>query len=210
VNINFTINHTNDGDLLIVLRAPGGTCTLVQYIGEGGQNFTNTTLDDSASVLISNASPPYTGVFKPMTALSMFNNGTVAGNWILWIYDNKAPNTGTLVSWCLNVRYSTTIGINENISVSKGFILYQNFPNPFNPSTKIKFQIPQDVRYRMQDVKLYVIDILGKKVQILVNEHLQPGTYEVNWNASDFPSGIYFYKLTAGEFTETKRLVLLK
>ncbi len=62
----------------------------------------------------------------------------------------------------------------------------------------------------MSNVKLVIYDILGKEIQILVNEQLQPGTYEVTFDGSNLPSGIYFYKLTSGNFTATKKLVLLK
>jgi hypothetical protein len=88
---------------------------------------------------------------------------------------------------------------------SKAFSLEQNFPNPFNPVTTIKYDL---VEYG--NVKLTVYDILGREVEILVNEQQQPGRYEVSWNASNFASGIYFYTLTSGDFTSTRKLILLK
>jgi photosystem II stability/assembly factor-like uncharacterized protein len=97
----------------------------------------------------------------------------------------------------------------ENISTS--FILSQNFPNPFNPVTKIKFNIPaSDNIHRTLEAKLIIYDILGKQIVTLVNEKLQPGTYEVEWNASRFSSGVYFYRLTTDGFSETKKMILLK
>ncbi len=104
------------------------------------------------------------------------------------------------------------IGI-ENISteVPAAFSLYQNYPNPFNPVTKIRFDIPTDSRLSGNDnVVLKVYDILGKEVETLVNGKLQPGTYEVTWDASGFGSGVYFYRCLVSGFSETKKMVVLK
>lgn len=89
------------------------------------------------------------------------------------------------------------------------FTLHQNYPNPFNPSTKIKFDIPASMK-DVSNVKLSLYNSLGKNVATLINENLSAGTYEINWNAIAYPSGIYFYTLEANDFKETKRMVLLK
>ena len=98
--------------------------------------------------------------------------------------------------------------------VPANYSLHQNYPNPFNPSTKIKFDIPSygfpTGTFGNDRVLLKVFDITGKEVATLVNEHLQPGTYEVTFDGSNLTSGVYFYKLTAGNYSETKKLVLLK
>jgi hypothetical protein len=100
---------------------------------------------------------------------------------------------------------------NGNIGIfPTDFKLEQNYPNPFNPNTKIKFDISGEVKRKTLDVKLMIYDILGKEIQTLVNEQLNPGTYEVTFDGSNLPSGVYFYKLTSGEFTATKKLILLK
>jgi hypothetical protein len=83
--------------------------------------------------------------------------------------------------------------------------LFQNYPNPFNPSTNIKFQI-KDPRL----VTLKVYNILGKEIATLVNEKQSPGVYEVTWDGSGFASGIYFYKLQADDFSEVKKMILIK
>jgi len=98
------------------------------------------------------------------------------------------------------------------------FSLYQNYPNPFNPTTKIKFSIPPSKGARGMTVRLCIYDILGREIAVLVNEQLKPGTYEVNWDASAYPSGVYFYKLImadasspqANPLSITKKMVLLK
>jgi hypothetical protein len=83
--------------------------------------------------------------------------------------------------------------------------LDQNYPNPFNPRTDIRYEI-SDVGF----VRLAVYDILGREVATLVNERKSPGRYSVTWDASGQASGVYFYKLEAGHFTETKKLVLIR
>jgi photosystem II stability/assembly factor-like uncharacterized protein len=97
-------------------------------------------------------------------------------------------------------------GINPvNSNIPADFTLHQNYPNPFNPVTKIKFALPNS-----GNVKLVVFDLLGREVTALVNEQLNPGTYEVDWNASNYPSGVYYYQLIAGEYSETKKMILIK
>jgi hypothetical protein len=85
------------------------------------------------------------------------------------------------------------------------YSLGQNYPNPFNPSTNIEFKIP-----KAGLVTLKVYDILGHEVSVLINEKLHPGNFNLSWDADDFPSGVYYYKLQAGDFSQTKKMILLK
>ena len=87
------------------------------------------------------------------------------------------------------------------------FELGHNYPNPFNPSTRIQFTIPAGTYGR---TSLQVYDVLGREVATLVNEAKPPGRYQVTWDARNIASGVYFYKLTAGEFAQTKKLLLLR
>jgi hypothetical protein len=105
--------------------------------------------------------------------------------------------------YLLNVNI---IGITPISSeIPKTFILKQNYPNPFNPSTNIVVAVP-----KKSSVKLVVFDMLGRQVEILVNEELSPGSYKINWDASKYSSGIYFYKMVTGDFTDTKKMILIK
>jgi photosystem II stability/assembly factor-like uncharacterized protein len=98
------------------------------------------------------------------------------------------------------------VGINPISSqVPNEYSLKQNYPNPFNPSTTIKFSIP-----KQGFVKLAVFDALGREVSILVNENLNAGNYEIDFNADNLTSGAYFYKLSSGDFVETKKMILVK
>jgi len=98
------------------------------------------------------------------------------------------------------------VGISNNGGeIPEAFSLSQNYPNPFNPTTNIKFAIPQ-----ASFVTLKVYDMLGREVASLISENMTAGSYTVDWNALNFTSGVYFYKISAGNFTDTKRMVLVK
>jgi Secretion system C-terminal sorting domain len=99
-------------------------------------------------------------------------------------------------------EYSNSVEIQLQPKTAK---LLGNFPNPFNPSTKIKYQVAVT---GIVSIKVY--NILGKEVAELVNENKNPGIYEVEFNAADFPSGFYFYTISTNNFTETKKMILLK
>lgn len=94
---------------------------------------------------------------------------------------------------------------NINSEIPKGFELYQNYPNPFNPDTKICFSISLK-----QKIKLIVYNILGRSVEVLVNEEKEQGKYEIIFRADYLPSGLYYYKLETDNYSVTKRMVLIK
>ncbi len=97
----------------------------------------------------------------------------------------------------------------EDLDIVSEFRLFQNYPNPFNPVTKIKYSVPaNDTYYRSITLKIY--DILGNEISTLVNESKPPGIYEVDFNAGNLPSGVYFYRLQTGSFVETKKMILLR
>jgi hypothetical protein len=100
----------------------------------------------------------------------------------------------------------TTVGVtNKEKEIPKDYNLYQNYPNPFNPTTNIKFDLPVE-----NYVSLKIYDMLGREIAIIKSEQLKSGTHEFVWNASNYPSGIYFYKLISGDYAETKRMVIIK
>ncbi|MGH2574926.1 MAG: T9SS type A sorting domain-containing protein [Ignavibacteria bacterium] len=126
--------------------------------------------------------------------------------------------TDTLNGCIINgIQYGQILGtpvIQISNQIPNNFFLYQNFPNPFNPNTKIKFDIasyiPPLKGARGMIVRLNIFDILGREVVMLVNESLKPGTYEVDFDGTNYPSGVYYYRLKAGEYLETRKMVLIK
>ena len=121
--------------------------------------------------------------------------------------------TYSLAGCVLNgvVYGDTTITVVHPISseIPSKYSLSQNYPNPFNPVTKMKFDIPPSNGARGM-ARLIIYDILGREIAVLINEQLSPGTYEVEWDGTNFPSGIYFYKLITKDYSETKKMVLIK
>jgi len=91
--------------------------------------------------------------------------------------------------------------------IPESFNLYQNYPNPFNPTTKIKFDVPANL---VGQTFLSVYDITGREIQTLVNEKLNPGTYEATFEGSNYASGVYFYQLKVGDYINTKKMLLIK
>lgn len=104
----------------------------------------------------------------------------------------------------LNSSVIRVTQISSNVPVRYG--LYQNYPNPFNPKTKIRFDLAGTGG---QEVRLIVFDALGQKVSTLIERNRRPGSYETDWDSCNFPSGNYFYRLEAGSFVESKKLILL-
>jgi hypothetical protein len=152
-----------------------------------------------------------------------------------WTFKYTAPNTtqiDTLFATANSVNFDNTsdsdkynfspnklvrvyipIGIKPISTIAEKFSLGQNYPNPFNPNTKIRFVIPPSPLRRGAggEVNLTVFDILGREVITLVNENLQPGTYEVNFNGTNLTTGIYFYSLfIGGQRFDTKKMVMIK
>ena len=136
------------------------------------------------------------------SSVSNFPSIEVSGSILHVVYCDNA------IGWKIYYLRNLTgnVGI-QNISTEtpSKYSLSQNYPNPFNSTSNLKFQI-----VNTEDVKLIVYDIMGKEVQTLVNERLQPGTYEAAFDASSLNTGVYFYKLITNGFTETKKMLMIK
>jgi len=104
-----------------------------------------------------------------------------------------------------NAAYQLIIGIRNDHNTAEQFRLYQNYPNPFNPNTVISYQLAVN-----SFVKLAIYDILGRTVETLVNGQVSAGEHKPEWHAENYPSGVYFYKLTAGPYSKTMKMVLIK
>ena len=126
--------------------------------------------------------------------------------------DNMIEGTGYSKAYLLNATfpYWFVIGTRTDVKtkpeeIPTSFELAQNYPNPFNPTTKIRFSVPQ-----RSQIKLKVFDVLGRNVSVLADGVYESGKYEVEFNASSLPSGVYFYNLTNGSNSITKKMLLIK
>ena len=154
---------------------------------------------------------------KKSVKIPVFVKLYISGNYIFaGIWNNYSVSTiwRRSLSEIIDVK-------NISSTVPDKYSLSQNYPNPFNPSTKIRFSIPPPDKSGSRTksdfeggqggmIVLKVYDILGNEIATLVNEYLKPGTYEVKFDGSQLVSGMYFYTLTAGDFKETKKLILIK
>ena len=130
-------------------------------------------------------------------------SGEYIGNGRLTIKDTS----GVIDSFQIDISYYATITItgDEEELLPQSFELYQNYPNPFNPQTQITYSVP-----KATDVTIKIYDVLGREIAVLVNERKQPGEYKATWNAEGLSSGVYFYRIVAGEFVETKKMVIIR
>jgi photosystem II stability/assembly factor-like uncharacterized protein len=173
----------------------------------------------SYAVAVSPSGDLYAGAIGPCTYVFRSTNG--GGSWndiVSGLFNNSLSivsfafsSAGYVFGGQQNDGYiyrsgQAYIGIkNIGNEIPNLFSLSQNYPNPFNPNSKIKFQISKS-----SDVKLLVFDVLGREVAALVNQPLQPGTYEVEFDGTDYPSGVYYYRLISELYTETKKMILIK
>lgn len=144
-----------------------------------------------------------------------FTSGAVSSS--AWVYEHTFNSVGTNPYYCslhggpggvgmsgVVIVENATEVTDDNIFVFK-FNLIQNFPNPFNPSTKISYTIPEK-----GNVSLKVINLLGEQVVELVNGEMEAGNYDITFNASNLPTGTYFYRLQTGDFVQTRKMILLR
>jgi hypothetical protein len=210
-----TIGGANDDNFLSIIQTTDGSYAAAgstASFGAGGYDAYIVKLDTGGNTC-GNSSSPLSTVESP-TSTVMSPAPTVTSPTPTVITPASTISSGgTLTLIC------TFTGIKPiSKEIPNSYKLFQNYPNPFNPSTNIKFDIaplfnqgrvaPASAGDGVVTLKIY--DILGREVTTLVNQQLQPGTYNIEWNASDYPSGIYFYKLETGNFVDAKKMVLVK
>jgi hypothetical protein len=140
-------------------------------------------------------------------------------NWVnYWKYTNTYDGNNNLTealrqvwngsNWLNSLKWTYTYiptDVNEILSEVNNFSLSNNYPNPFNPTTIINYSVPE-----IEFVTLKVYDVLGNEIAVLVNKEMEQGSYEISFDATMIPSGIYFYRFEAGSFVETKKMVVMK
>jgi len=211
-----TVLNIVDSNLIFVLTHNNIKDTLIYKAGLTGNNFIGTVLDDDANKPIEEGKAPFTGSYKPFRPLSALNYTQLGGDWVLSIYHSGEETqnpllTGVIKSWGMAITYNKPVQLitghvnGTNTTVASGFKLSQNFPNPFNPVTRIQYSVP-----KTSFVSLVVYDIIGREIEILVNKEMNPGNYTASFDGSKYGTGIYFYKLTTKDFSETRKMVLVK
>lgn len=208
---NFIINtpYTTRTNRLLLKTSNGGNnwvALINDTINDGNSElnsiiFTNANtgllLTNSGHILVTSNGSNWGYTFPPITekyfCASFINSET---GWV------GGSNGLVLSSGQFNIGVSLISQV-----IPERFSLLQNYPNPFNPNTNIKFNISGSSTVQ---IFLSVFDILGHEIAKLVNQSLKPGSYNVDWDATNYPSGVYFYKLTAGKFSETKKMILIK
>lgn len=178
-----------------VLNCGGTSGTVLQINPPGDRRF---IMSSGAKDLKMQPNEKQTVIFAQHIALGSTNLNSVSR------LKQQSNTIRNLFNTWVTINFN--VGIN-NISseIPERFKLNQNYPNPFNPSTKINFQIPKS-----DFVTLRVYDVTGKEISSLVNQQLSAGTYEVDFDASSLASGVYYYKLTSGKFSEVKKMMLVK
>lgn len=140
---------------------------------------------------------------RSISYLFITNSGT---QFSVEAADTTSPNSGVIPISGITYINSNVTGVNQaDNSIPQNFLLEQNYPNPFNPSTQINYSIPS-----AQKVTIKIYDELGKEVTTLVNSDQAAGNYTVDFNASELASGVYFYRIQAGNFIQMKKMILMK
>jgi subtilisin-like proprotein convertase family protein len=205
VEVLLSIDHPWVGDLTVSLRAPNGTTkNIIANSGSSGDNVLAFFADEFTNTLSTPFFNPPWSFVKPNQAFGNFGSSTMNGYWLIKCVDGAGGDVGILKGW--GIRFNSMVAKENNSSeIPKQFTLFQNYPNPFNPVTKITYGIPEQ-----SFVKLTVYDIVGREVSKLVNEMKLPGIYNASFDGSNLSSGVYYYKIEAGDFIQNKKMILVK
>jgi dipeptidyl aminopeptidase/acylaminoacyl peptidase len=189
--LNIVFESRRDGPLeLYVMEASGNNQLRLTY-NNSDNHFPDWSPDENQIIFCSNDGNDYELVV-------MNSDGT----------NQQFVTNNNFNEWVVVWRPTGSTGIGypqDEREFQNGINLHQNYPNPFNPTTKISYQIPE-----LSYVTLKIYDVLGKEIATLVSEEKPAGNYEINFNAFDVTSGIYFYQLETESYLETKKMILLK
>lgn len=206
IDVLIDISHPADEELRIILISPDNTSMMLSDRNGGdGDNYMQTIFDDQAMMSIAEGTAPFTGRFRPDQTFNSYLNKPFAGQWKLRIVESGFPNSGMLNQWCLHFLYEDlTIGTSD-ITLNNKIQLQQNYPNPSNSTTSIKFTLPEAT-----DISLAIFDNMGRKVRTLASGRFLAGDHLVVASVNDLQSGNYFYTLKCHLFTETKQMTIVR
>jgi hypothetical protein len=222
-SVNVHTTFTNDG-----INAPGNSAGMLTFIGNYLPSTTgvldielggltpgnghdqlavtgNAVLNGTIDVSVTGSFIPAAGdSFVVLTTTGSVSDSFMTVNAQSGLYINVKINSNNVTVFVDSVGVLSVEEISDG-EIVDNFNLQQNYPNPFNPSTNIQFALPQS-----SFVTLEVYNALGERLVVLVSQELSSGTYNYDWNASNLTSGVYFYRLQAADFVETKKMMLLK
>jgi hypothetical protein len=155
---------------------------------------------ESDPVLMKGSSGSWDQEYVGLCGVVLFNDTTAK----MWYAGGDAPLMGE-IGYATDSDFVVSVKDNNNSKLPLDYSLFQNYPNPFNPSTNIEYSIPSE-----SFVELKVYDILGNEVASLVNEQQQAGVYRADFTGENLPSGMYFARITANEFTQVIKMILMK
>jgi subtilisin-like proprotein convertase family protein len=195
VEVYSNITHTWQGDLTLTLTSPAGTSVI---------------LHDRTGSSADNIIGWYPAELVPAGDLDLFVGEEMMGDWTLTVSDGAGGDTGVLNEWCLKITFAGgQSGVGPD-GLPAVFALRGNYPNPFNPSTTISYDLP-----RAGHVQLQIYDVAGRLVRTLVDENRAAATHREVWDGRDnrgrgVASGVYYYRVTSGSHTATAKMMLLK
>ena len=204
-NIVVAGQYNNGSSFGVFFLHYNGSSWTVKYSPGGGSGMVHNSSNDiwsSGTGFVHYDGTSWNNVSAPVPAESSLLSMSRVSSSDIWAVGRyfEGSNLRTLT-----MHYSGVTSVTDPNTSLKDYRLEQNYPNPFNPSTNLEFGISD-----LEFVSLKVFDISGKEVSSLVNEILKPGNYKYRFDAIDLPSGTYFYRLSAGDFTETKSMILIK
>jgi hypothetical protein len=203
-NINFVITE----DHLWCTQSnynycPEVTCTYCEH------NWVVRNMVNGAAGSVLSSGSWASNTLKSASWTTTLDNAWVADNCsanvFVYFVTGGPLNSGDYVQQTLKQAVTLPLGVTHNNEIPANYSLSQNYPNPFNPTTNIHFSLPKD-----GNVNLKIYDMIGNEIAVIANGFVKAGSYNVDVDASNWASGVYFYKLTAGSFVETKKMMLIK
>lgn len=189
------LNYSNDLEVYYLIQPPDASKIFLSFLSfETEEQFDYVTVYDGP-----NAGYPILGTFSGEIIPPQLQS-TQGAMTIKFITDGSITKPGWTISYTSNIT-----GVKSESNLPSVFSLSQNYPNPFNPKTIIKYDVPE-----AQFITIKLFDLLGREIMNLVNEKRDAGRHQIEVDGSDIPSGVYYYTLTAGSFSATKKLILIK
>jgi subtilisin-like proprotein convertase family protein len=208
-DLDVTVNvvHTWMSDLdLYLINPQSDTVHLAPHgTGDSLNGYVDCRFDDEAGISITSGSYPFTGRYRPAGSLATFDGDSTAGVWQLLAVDRAPGDSGTILNFTLHVQGEPAFIGNQGDPAPRSFEFYGCYPNPFNARTEFRFNLTRPGR-----AQLIVFDLLGREVKTAADRWFDTGEQRVSFNAAGMPSGLYVARLSLGDVSQVRKLVLMK